>query len=73
MASKDFPVAIIGIAVRLPGVESCDEFWKLLIERQNTASEFPENRTSDVHHILSAFQSSLLNENDLFCKGISNQ
>ena len=69
MASKDFPVAIIGITVRLPGAESCDEFWKLLIERQNTVSEFPENRTSDVHHILSAFQSSLLNENDPFCKG----
>ena len=70
MASKEFPVAIIGMAVRLPGAESCDEFWKLLIERQDTVSQFPKNRASDVHHTLSTFQSSLLlNEKDPFFTG----
>ena len=69
MASKQFPVAIIGMAVRLPGAESCDEFWKTLIERKSTVSEFPGTRCSDVHHILSKIQSSLLNEKDPFYKG----
>ena len=69
MASKEFPVAIIGMAVRLPGAESCDEFWKLLIESQDTVSQFPRNRASDVDHTLSAFQSSLLNEKDPFFTG----
>ena len=69
MASKQFPVAIIGMAVRLPGAESCDEFWKTLIERKSTVSEFPGTRSSDVHHILSKFPSSLLSEKDPFFKG----
>ena len=69
MASKEFPVAIIGMAVKLPGAESCDEFWKLLIESQDTVSQFPKNRASDVNHTLSAFQGSLLNEKDPFFTG----
>ena len=69
MASKEFPVAIIGMAVRLPGAESCDEFWKLLIDSRDTVSKFPENRVSDVYHTLSAFQSSLLNEQCPFFTG----
>ena len=70
MASKEFPVAIIGMAVRLPGAESCEDFWKLLIDGQDTVNcLFPEGRASDVHHTLSAFRSSLLNEKEPFFTG----
>lgn len=32
------PIAIIGMAVRLPGVETIDEFWQALLERRDFSS-----------------------------------
>jgi acyl transferase domain-containing protein len=39
------PVAIIGMAMRLPGgVQSCEGFWKFLIEKKDGVIEVPSTR-----------------------------
>ena len=38
------PLAIIGMACRLPGAENLDEFWRLLIEGRSAVAEVPSDR-----------------------------
>ena len=40
----DIPLAIIGMACRLPGADNLDEFWKLLIEGRSGLRELPPDR-----------------------------
>ncbi|WP_433342978.1 type I polyketide synthase [Micromonospora sp. CA-111912] len=48
VADPDEPIAIIGMAVRLPGgVESPDDLWRLVIERRDAVSGFPADRGWD--------------------------
>lgn len=42
---KEFkPIAIVGIACRLPQADGIDEYWKLLIEGRNAITPFPPDR-----------------------------
>ena len=36
MASNEFPVAVIGVAVKVPGAENCHELWSLLQNKVHT-------------------------------------
>ncbi|XP_052272577.1 uncharacterized protein LOC127873053 isoform X2 [Dreissena polymorpha] len=56
MASHDFPVAVIGMAVKLPGANNCSEFWDLMVNQEDTVSTFPEERAADIEHILPTFK-----------------
>lgn len=39
------PIAIIGMAMRLPGhVRSCEEFWDMLIHKRNGLCDVPKDR-----------------------------
>ena len=38
------PIAIVGMACRLPGARSVDEYWRLLSEGRCAFTEVPENR-----------------------------
>ncbi|MYS90463.1 MULTISPECIES: type I polyketide synthase, partial [Streptomyces] len=40
-------VAVIGVGCRLPAAASPEEFWRLLMERRDTASEPPPGRRAD--------------------------
>ncbi|HET9172180.1 MAG TPA: type I polyketide synthase [Actinospica sp.] len=41
------PIAVVGLACRLPGAESPDEFWSLLSEGRGTAVDTPPGRRND--------------------------
>ena len=38
------PIAIVGMACRLPGANDLDEFWNLLVQRRNAIAPIPEDR-----------------------------
>jgi acyl transferase domain-containing protein len=39
------PIAVIGVSFKFPGgAETTDEFWKILVERRCTATEYPRDR-----------------------------
>ena len=38
------PLAIIGMACRLPGADNLDQFWRLLIEGRTAIAELPADR-----------------------------
>ena len=41
------PVAIVGLSLEFPqSATSMDAFWDLLMNKRNTATEFPEERLS---------------------------
>ncbi|THC96687.1 hypothetical protein EYZ11_003842 [Aspergillus tanneri] len=43
--SKQVPIAIVGMAVRLPGgVRSTDSFWDLLLSQRDVSREVPQDR-----------------------------
>ncbi len=44
ITSLQQPVAIIGMACRLPGADGLDEFWDLLASGRQAISRFPESR-----------------------------
>ena len=69
MASDDFPIAVVGLAVRLPGAQSCEEFWKLLMEGKSTVGEFPPDRISDISCLTTPFKDQLMNESKPFMSG----
>ncbi len=51
-ADPDEPIAIIGMAVRLPGgVESPDDLWRLVIEGRDAISGFPTDRGWDIDRL----------------------
>jgi len=43
---RDHDIAIIGIACRLPGADTPEEFWKMLIEGRSAIREVPASRWS---------------------------
>lgn len=44
-APSQVPIAIVGMAVRLPGgVRSTDSFWDLLLSREDVSREVPQDR-----------------------------
>ena len=40
----EMPLAIVGMACRLPGADNLDEFWQMLIEGRSAIVELPEDR-----------------------------
>ncbi|MCA9116185.1 MAG: polyketide synthase, partial [Planctomycetaceae bacterium] len=42
--AADIPLAIVGMSARLPGAETLDDFWKLLIEGRTELGELPPER-----------------------------
>ncbi|KAK6195304.1 hypothetical protein SNE40_000764 [Patella caerulea] len=69
MASSKFPVAVIGVGVRLPGAENCEQFWDLMINGEDTVDEFSKERAADVDHVLAAFRGQLVDEEKPFFTG----
>jgi len=69
MASKEFPVAIIGVATRLPGAHSCNELWELFLNGKNTVGHFPSKRSSDINHIVSKFRDHFLDNEHPYLTG----
>jgi polyketide synthase 12 len=50
--SREEPIAIVGMACRLPGdVRSPEDFWRLLAAGEDAISEFPEDRGWDVEQL----------------------
>ena len=50
--SREAPIAIVGMACRLPGdVRSPEDFWQLLASDDDAISEFPEDRGWDVERL----------------------
>jgi len=41
---SETPLAVLGMACRLPGADSLDEFWQLLIEGRSAVAEIPPER-----------------------------
>ncbi|RWS11076.1 non-ribosomal peptide synthetase-like protein [Dinothrombium tinctorium] len=60
MACKDYPVAVIGIACRLPQSENCSQFWQFLIEKRDSSGKFPKNRAKDIDHVLKRMSNEML-------------
>ncbi|MGW4533251.1 SDR family NAD(P)-dependent oxidoreductase [Nocardia sp. NPDC004340] len=46
MTRSDFPVAVVGMACRLPGVADLDDFWRLLGEGRATVGAAPAARAN---------------------------
>ena len=69
MTAKEFPIAVIGIATRLPGAQSCHDLWELIVTGKNNENCFPPKRSSDVKHIVSALRDYLVDEKDPFLAG----
>src|SRR3990170_892759 len=43
-APYQIPLAIVGMACRLPGVDDLDQYWRLLIEGRSAVVEMPPER-----------------------------
>ena len=69
MASHDFPVAVIGMAVKLPGADNCNDFWELMVNQRDTVTEFPKERAADIEHVLPAFKGQFVDEDSPFFTG----
>ncbi|RWS06170.1 hypothetical protein B4U79_07780, partial [Dinothrombium tinctorium] len=52
MAEKEFPVAVIGIACRLPEAENCSQFWKFISEKRDAIGELSAQRAKDIEHVV---------------------
>jgi len=46
---KEEPIAIIGMACRLPGSNDVEEFWRLLMDKEDTIVQVPEFRWTEEH------------------------
>ncbi|RWS10950.1 hypothetical protein B4U79_08401 [Dinothrombium tinctorium] len=52
MASKDYPIAVIGISCFLPKNENCSEFWQFILEKQESNGNLSAHRAKDIDHIV---------------------
>lgn len=43
-STRQIPLAIIGMACRVPGADTLEEFWRLMIEGRSSISELPPER-----------------------------
>ena len=43
-APFQIPLAIVGMACRLPGADNLDQYWRLLIEGRSAVVELPPDR-----------------------------
>ena len=69
MASRNFPVAVIGMAVNLPAARTCDEFWSMIVDSKESVGNFPSNRAIDIQHVLHAFDSEIVDKDNPFFTG----
>ena len=67
MASSKFPVAIVGMAMRLPGTNSCLDFWKRLTVHDR---KFVQELESDGHQSTTAFDDQPLDESKKLSFGL---
>ena len=44
-------IAVLGYAARLPGAETIDDIWKILVEGTSTIGEIPQDRWSDARFL----------------------
>jgi acyl transferase domain-containing protein/phosphopantetheinyl transferase len=44
VSGKPEPVAIVGLGCRLPGAQSVDEFWQMVLDGRNAIIEVPKDR-----------------------------
>jgi acyl transferase domain-containing protein/aryl carrier-like protein len=47
LASRQEPIAVVGMSCRLPGAPDIEAFWKLLVDGVDAVSEVPPNRWND--------------------------
>jgi acyl transferase domain-containing protein len=45
-------IAVIGIAVKLPGIENTDDFWNMITGKKTTIGDFPEERRVQIKEYL---------------------
>jgi acyl transferase domain-containing protein/NAD(P)-dependent dehydrogenase (short-subunit alcohol dehydrogenase family)/3-hydroxymyristoyl/3-hydroxydecanoyl-(acyl carrier protein) dehydratase len=46
--TTEFPLAVIGMACRLPGANNLDEFWQLLVTGGSAISDYPPERLDQI-------------------------
>lgn len=46
--TDEHDIAVIGMAVKLPGIENLNDFWKLIINRKTTIGKFPYYRANQI-------------------------
>lgn len=74
--TDEHDIAVIGMAVKLPGIENLNDFWKLIINRKTTIGKFPYyranqiktylNKLSEKYNDISFEKGSYLSELDKF-------
>ncbi|MGI5158654.1 type I polyketide synthase [Microbispora sp. CA-102843] len=66
------PIAVVGMACRLPGARSPEELWELLCRGENTISEIPADRfpVEDVYAPVSGVPGKLASKYGGFVSGI---
>ena len=71
MASHDYPVAVIGMATRLPAASTCDKLWQMIMNSEESIGRrrFPSKRAVDIEHMLQPFIPDLTNKDEPFFTG----
>ncbi|MEV4750087.1 type I polyketide synthase [Streptosporangium sp. NPDC049248] len=70
--SSPEPIAVVGMACRLPGANSPEELWELLCRSENTISEIPSGRfpVEEVYHPVSGVPGKIASKYGGFVSGI---
>ncbi|RWS00509.1 hypothetical protein B4U79_07586, partial [Dinothrombium tinctorium] len=70
MAENDFPVAVIGIACRLPRAENSSQFWEFICEKRDANGDLPAERAKDLEHLVRKMDpENFVNANSPFFTG----
>ncbi|RWR99614.1 hypothetical protein B4U79_13797, partial [Dinothrombium tinctorium] len=70
MADNDFPVAVIGIACRLPQAENSSQFWEFICEKRDANGDLPAERAKDLEHLVQKVDpENFVNANSPFFTG----